>query len=63
MVQLRNTPGALLEEVEREVGSSYEATVCRKLEDGNGQAYVGALRKFLRFSRIPPPQWGGGVTS
>ena len=50
--RVRNTLGALLEEAEREIGSSYEATVWRKPEDGTKKAYTGALYKFLRCSRI-----------
>ena len=49
---MRNALGALLEEVEHEVGSSYEVTVWRKLGDGTKRAYDGALYKFLRYSRI-----------
>ena len=33
-VWVRNALGAFLEEAEREICSSYEATVWRKLEDG-----------------------------
>ena len=32
--------------------SSYKASVWRRLEHGTRQAYAGALRDFLRFSRI-----------
>ena len=34
------------------MGSSYEATMWRKLEDGTRMAYARALYKFLWFSRI-----------
>ena len=44
---MRNTLGAILEEVECQMESSYEATVWRKLEDGTRKAYAGALHKFL----------------
>ena len=47
-----NPLGAFLEEAEHGIGSSYEATVWRKLEDGTRKAYAGALYKFLRYSRI-----------
>ena len=51
-VRMRNALGSMLEEAEREVGRSYEATVWRNLEDGTTRAYTGALYKFLQFSRI-----------
>ena len=68
VVQVTNTLGALPEEVERETGCSYEATVWRKLEDGTKKAYIGAFYKFLRCSRIngfPSPReaQGAHVTS
>ena len=44
--------GAFLEAAEREIGSSYEAMVWRKLEDGTRKAYSGALYKYVRYSRI-----------
>ena len=44
--------GAFLAEAQREIGSSYEATVWRKREDGTRKAYTGALCKFLRYNRI-----------
>ena len=47
-VGIRNILGALLEEAEHGIGSSYEPTLWRKLEDGTGKAYTGALYKFLR---------------
>ena len=49
---MRNALGTLLEEAEHEIGSSYEATVWRKLEDGPTKAYTRAPYKFLRYSRI-----------
>ena len=51
-VRVRNALGAFLEEAEREIGSTYEATVWLKLEDGTKKAYAGALYKYLRYSRI-----------
>ena len=51
-VRVRHTLGDFLEEAEREIGNSYEATVCRKLEDGTRKAHAGALHKFLRYSTI-----------
>ena len=51
-VRVRNALGAFVEEAGRAIGSSYEATVWRKLEDGTRKAYAGALYKYLRFSRI-----------
>ena len=47
-VRVRNALGAFLEEAEREIGSSYEAIVWRKLEDGTRKAYAGALHKYLQ---------------
>ena len=47
-VWILNASGAIVEEVEHGVGSSYEATVWRKLEDGTRNTYTGALYKFLR---------------
>ena len=41
--RMRKALGGLPEEVERKVGSSYEATVWRKLEDGTRKAYSDAL--------------------
>ena len=49
---MRNALGSMLEEVDRGVGSSYEATVWQKLVDGTRRAYIGAMYKLLRFSRI-----------
>ena len=51
-VRVINTLGAFLEEAERAIGSSYEATIRRKLEDGTRKVYAGALYKYLRYSRI-----------
>ena len=51
-MRVRNTLGAFLEEAEREIGSSYEATVWHKLEADTRKAYAGALYKFLRYSKI-----------
>ena len=51
-VRIRNTLGAFVEEAEREIGSSYKATIWHKLEVGTGKAYAGALYKYLRYSRI-----------
>ena len=51
-VRATNALGALLEEAEHEIGSSFEATAWRTLEDGTKNTYVGALYKFLRYSRI-----------
>ena len=50
-LRVRNALGALLEEAEHEIGSSYEAIVWRKLEDGTRKAYARALYKFLRCTR------------
>ena len=38
--------------LEREIGSSYEATLWRKPKDGTRKGCAGALYKFLRYSRI-----------
>ena len=43
-VRVRNALGAFLEEAEREIGSSYGATMWRKLEDGTRKAYAVALQ-------------------
>ena len=51
-VRVRNTLGAFLDEAERDIGSAYEATVWRKLENGTQKAYVGALYKLVRYSNI-----------
>ena len=51
-VRVRNTLGAFVQEAGQVIGSSYDATVWRKLEDGTRKAYVGALHKYLRYSRI-----------
>ena len=51
-IRVRNALGALLEEVEHEIGTSYEATVWQKLEDHTRKGYAGALYKCLRYSRI-----------
>ena len=51
-VPVRNALGALLEEAERGIGNSYEATLWRKMEDGTRKAYTGTQYKFLRYGRI-----------
>ena len=51
-VRVKNALGALLEETKHEIGSSYEATTWRKLEDGPRKASAGAMYKFLRYHRV-----------
>ena len=41
-----------MEEAEREIDSSYEATEWHKLEDATRKAYAGALYEYLRYSWI-----------